>query len=196
MTYNLTDAEENRLLDLSWLTTDKLHLLSVGSTEAAAGTEVTGGSYAAQTTSGLAAAAAGSKATNAAVSYANMPATDIQGWEIKDSAGTGRKWYGLWSPKTGTAQATGDTITSTAHGYANGQKIVFQSGYAPAGLTANTTYFVVGQTANTFQVAATSGGAAIDITADNSLVQFGVVKTTTAGDTFSIASGALTVSLD
>lgn len=195
MTFNLTDYEENRLLDLSALGTDKLHLMSTLGTESAAGTEVVGGSYAAQTLT-FAAAAAGSKATSAALTFTSMPATDVQGWVIKDSAGTNRKWYGLWSPKSGTAQATGDTITATAHGYANTQKVVFQIGYAPTGLAANTTYFVVGSAANTFQVAATSGGVAIDITADSALCQFGVVKVVNATDNFNVASGALTVALD
>lgn len=193
---NMTDYEENRILDLSWLTTDKLALMSTLGTESAAGTEVTGGSYARQTTGSLAAAASGSKSTSAAVSFTGMPATDCQGWEIYDSAGTNRKWYGLWSRQLGTAQASADTVTVTAHGYLDTQKIVFLTGYAPAGLTANTTYFVRDKTTDTFKVAATSGGTAIDITADSSLIKVGVVKTFNASDTFSIASGDATLSLD
>lgn len=193
---NMTDYEENRILDLSWLTTDKLALMQVLGTESTTGTEVTGGSYARQTTSGLAAAASGSKATNAAITYTGMPATDCQGWAIFDTGGTNRKWYGLWDRKTGTAQATGDTITSTAHGYAADQKVVFLSGYAPAGLSANTTYFVRDVTTDTFKLAATAGGSAIDVTADSTLVKFGVVKSFNASDTFTIASGNATLSLD
>ena len=199
MSFNLTDTEEARLLDLSLLNTDKLALMAVLGSDSAAGTEVTGGSYARQTLTLAAASTTGgatSKATSTLTSFTSMPATDVQGWAVYDSAGTGRKWYGLWSPKTGTASATGDTVTSTAHGYTNGQKIVFQSGYTPAGLAANTTYFVVNATTDTFQVAATSGGTAIDITADLSGVQFGVVKTANATDTFNVAAGALTFSLD
>lgn len=194
MPNNLTDAEENRLLDLSALDTDKLALTSVPGTDSAAGTEVTGGSYARQTTT-WAAAASGSKSTSATLTFSDMPAGDVLGWALWNSGGTSRKWYGLFSPKSGTAQNTGETITFTAHGYTNGQKVVFQDGYTPAGLTSNTAYFVVGATANTFQVSTTSGGAAVNITADSSLVVFGKVFTLGAGEAFQINSGQITLSL-
>ena len=58
-----------------------------------------------------------------------------------------------------------DVITCNAHGYADTTKIVFTNGSAPAGLTEGTVYFVRDSTTNTFKVAATSGGAAIDLTA-------------------------------
>jgi hypothetical protein len=169
MPNNLTDYEENRLLDLSWLNTDKLALMAVLGTDSTAGTEVTGGSYARQTTSSLAAASGGSKSNSGALTFLALPATDVQGWALYESAGTNRKWYGLFTPQSGSAVAATDVVTISSHGYADGDKIVFQSGYTPAGLTANTTYFVRDKTTNTFKVAATSGGSAIDITADSAL---------------------------
>lgn len=195
MPNNLTDAEENRLLDLSWLTTDELALMSVLGTDSTAGTEVTGGSYVRQVTADLDAAASGSKTTNDAITFPAMPATDIQGWAIYDDDTTTRKWYGPWSRQIGSAQAAGDTITIAAHGLADTTKIVFQSGYTPAGLTANTTYFVRDTATNTFKVAATSGGSAIDITADLATVVVGRVLTVASGDPFVIAAAALTLSL-
>lgn len=58
-----------------------------------------------------------------------------------------------------------NTITITSHGFVNGNKLTFSSSTTvPAGLTAGTTYYVVNAAANTFQVAATVGGAAISIT--------------------------------
>jgi microcystin-dependent protein len=58
-----------------------------------------------------------------------------------------------------------NTITETAHGLSNGQRLYLTStGTIPAGLASFTKYFVVGATTNTFQLALTSGGAAIDIT--------------------------------
>jgi len=195
MPNNLTDYEENRLLDLSWLNTDKMALMATLGTDSLAGTEVAGGSYARQTTSSLAAASGGSKSSSAAITFLGLPATDVQGWSIWDSAGTNRKWYGLFTPQQGTATASTDRITITAHGFADGDKIVFQSTYAPAGLTANTTYFVRDKTTNDFKVAATSGGVAIDITADAALVVVGRVATIASGDGFSVASGQATVSL-
>jgi microcystin-dependent protein len=58
-----------------------------------------------------------------------------------------------------------NTITETAHGLSNGQRLYLTStGTIPAGLASFTKYFIVGAAANTFQLALTSGGAAIDIT--------------------------------
>lgn len=195
MPNNLTDYEENRLLDLSWLTTDKLALLSVNGTDSAAGTEVTGGSYARITTASIAAASGGAKASSATYTFTGMPATDIQGWEIRDSAGTNRKWHGVINPQTGSAVASTDVITVTAHGFVDTDKIVFLAGYVPTGLSAGTTYFVRDKTTNTFKVAATSGGTAIDITADAATLVVGKVVTVASGDGFAVASGQLILSL-
>lgn len=198
MPENLTDTEEVRLLDLSWQNTDKLHLYSVGSTDAAAGTEVTGGSYAAQTAAASAASTSSgvsTKVNSGGINFTAMPTTELQGWELTDSTSAVRKWYGVFAKQIGTAQNTGDTITKAAHGYLNGQKVVFQSGYAPAGLTANTTYFVVNKNTNDFQVAATLGGSAIPITADAATVVFGVVYDIVSGGTFALAASAVSIAL-
>jgi len=68
--------------------------------------------------------------------------------------------------KTITAVDTAtETVTSNAHGYANGTPIqIAATTTIPAGLLALTTYYVVGATANTFQFSLTVGGAAINIT--------------------------------
>jgi hypothetical protein len=68
--------------------------------------------------------------------------------------------------KTITAVNTAtETVTSNAHGYANGTPIqIAATTTIPAGLSALTTYYVVGATTNTFQFSLTVGGAAIDIT--------------------------------
>lgn len=53
-------------------------------------------------------------------------------------------------------------VTWNNHGLANGHPIIFTTtGVLPTGLTAGTTYYVVSGAANTFQVAATVGGASI-----------------------------------
>ncbi len=57
-----------------------------------------------------------------------------------------------------------DRITITAHGYADNTPIFLTNLSGGAGLTNNTVYFVRNSTANDFQVSATSGGAAINIT--------------------------------
>lgn len=70
---------------------------------------------------------------------------------------------------TFTANAGTDTCTSTAHGLNNDIPVVLTtSGTLPAGLSTGTTYWIVNKAANTFQLSATRGGAAIDITSTGS----------------------------
>lgn len=194
MPNNLTDTEENRLLDLSLEDGDLLALLSAGGTESGAGTEVAGGSYARQAVDWNA-AAGGSKTTAAGITFTDLVETDVQGWAIYDSTGATRKWYGVISAKTGTAQNADDTVTVTAHGYADGQKVVFQSGYAPPGLTANTTYYVRDATTSTFKVAAALGGAALAISGDSAAVVVGKVIEVAAGGGVNLSAGAVACSL-
>jgi hypothetical protein len=70
--------------------------------------------------------------------------------------------------KTYTADNGTDTFTSTAHGYANDTAVRTKSigGALPPEIPADTKLYIVNQTANTFQLSLTSGGAAITF-ADN-----------------------------
>ena len=70
------------------------------------------------------------------------------------------------APVTGcTANAATDVISKVAHGYSNNDDIVFTSLTGGVGLTANTvTYWVINANADDFQVSATRGGAAVNIT--------------------------------
>jgi hypothetical protein len=72
------------------------------------------------------------------------------------------------APVTGcTGTASTDRINKVAHGYSNNDDIVFTSLTGGAGLTANTvTYWVINANADDFQVSATRGGAAVNITTD------------------------------
>lgn len=63
-----------------------------------------------------------------------------------------------------TATASSDTITSSGHGLANGT-LVSLSGFSGTGVTEGE-YFVISTATNTFQIANTSGGSAVAITAD------------------------------
>lgn len=65
---------------------------------------------------------------------------------------------------TGTAST--DLINAVAHGLPNGTRVKFTALTGGAGLTAGTTYYVVTTAANTFQLALTAGGAAINFTTD------------------------------
>jgi len=69
---------------------------------------------------------------------------------------------------------TNNTLAATNHGMANDQQVrvlrLPGTGAVPTGLSENTTYFVVGTANDTFQLAATQGGAAIDITGEGGAV--------------------------
>lgn len=67
-----------------------------------------------------------------------------------------------------TADAATDRLTLTAHGLAAGDELRLVAGTAPGGLALNTTYFVVNPTANDFQLAATLGGAPLDLSSNGS----------------------------
>ncbi len=69
--------------------------------------------------------------------------------------------------KTFTADSSTDTLTSTAHGYANGTQVFF-TGSLPVPILSNTIYYVVNTATNTFQVAVTIGGSTIDLTSNGS----------------------------
>jgi len=58
-----------------------------------------------------------------------------------------------------------DTLTSNSHAFTDGDRVRVAStgGSTPGGLAAGTTFFVVGSTANTFQLSETFGGSAKDI---------------------------------
>lgn len=64
-----------------------------------------------------------------------------------------------------TADASTNIFTATAHGMANDLEIRLDTTSSlPSPLNSSTNYYVINQTANTFQLATTVGGGAIDIT--------------------------------
>jgi hypothetical protein len=66
---------------------------------------------------------------------------------------------------TTDVNTTSNTITINNHGLTDGQVVQFSSTTTlPAGLSANTDYYVVNSTTNTFKVSTTFGGSAVDIT--------------------------------
>lgn len=68
--------------------------------------------------------------------------------------------------------ASPGVVTLNGHGFpANAPVVLSTSGTLPTGLTAGTTYYVVNPTANTFQLSATKGGAAINTSGSQSGTQ-------------------------
>ena len=97
MADNLTDAEENRLLDLSLPGTGMfVRLTSTTPTDSAAGTELSGNGYTPKAIT-FAAASGGSKTSSAEVLFDAVTGADwvtILGIEIWDAASGGnRRWY-------------------------------------------------------------------------------------------------------
>lgn len=70
------------------------------------------------------------------------------------------------STKSITGVAATNVVTSAAHGYSDGDALTLVSVAGGAGLTANSVYYVRDKTTDTFKLAATAGGAAIDFSTD------------------------------
>lgn len=70
--------------------------------------------------------------------------------------------------KTYTADSGTDFITCTAHGFSDGDQILFKMGDLPGGLAVDTIHYVQSSTTNTFKVALTASGFNIDITSNGS----------------------------
>jgi len=57
-----------------------------------------------------------------------------------------------------------DTFTLNAHGYSDGDIVIFTSLGTVTGITTTDNYFIVGSATNTFQVSLSLGGSAVDLT--------------------------------
>lgn len=119
MAGNLTDVAESLALD--WLNNVgsptrppglSVRLMTANGSDSSTGTEVTGGSYAAQSVT-FSAASAGATSNTALIQFTSMPACTVLGVEIWDTSGTPRRiWWGpLAASKTVNA---GDTFEVAA----------------------------------------------------------------------------------
>lgn len=104
-------------------------------------------------------------------------------------------------PVVGTADETGDLITAPAHGFVTDQRVfveAFPGALLPAGLSEDTAYFVLaaGLTADAFALSATSGGAAVNITAKGAAWFISYKSQTIATNaTPSIAAGLIRIQI-
>lgn len=90
-------------------------------------------------------------------------------WIAGGDAETGTAgWVTYQETDAVTFTDAGDLVNLTAHGLNNGAIVSFTSITSTTGISTNTAYYVVGVTANTFQVSATSGGSAIALTTNGS----------------------------
>ena len=161
----LTDATKNAMLDAKYVAGVGNVNLSTHSAYSVTGASLIG----AKTSANFAAAAAGVKELAANCDIAVAAAATVKWIGAWDAAGT--TFLGMQpnggNDKSFQVDVLNNRVYCEGHGYVDTDTITFHAGAAPTGLTAGTTYFVVGVTAGDpdyFQVAATSGGAAIDIT--------------------------------
>jgi hypothetical protein len=188
---SLVTAAKNTMLDALTVTQASLHTAFPGLTGA---NEVTGGApaYAKQSIT-FAAASAGARSTSGAAAF-DVPACTV-------------RWVGIWnggtylgygpnggSPKEFVVDPSTDTFRCTAHGLSDTNTIVFYNGTVPTGLTEGVVYYVRDAATDTFKVAATAGGAAIDITGAGStdcLVSLIVESVYAAQGTHTLTTGTI-----
>jgi hypothetical protein len=106
------------------------------------------------------------------------------------------------TPKKGfgtvdSTDVTNNTITSNGHGLVNTDRVIFFNVLGetiPTGIVEGAAYYVVGAATDTFQIALTSGGAAVDLTAQGEVYFEKVVPEIFAGQgQITAAIGALTL---
>ena len=157
-----TTSAKNTMLNALSFATASLHTDFPGQTGA---NEVTGGTPAYARKAITVGAASGEQRTLSAGVTFDVPATTV-------------RWLGFWdatpsflgyvpnggSPREFVVDTTANLIRSPGHALSNGQKIVFYNGTVPAPIVQAVIYFIISATTDTFQVSATSGGAAITFT--------------------------------
>jgi hypothetical protein len=98
-----------------------------------------------------------------------------------------------WEARAVTGTESTNLINDSGHTYVNGTPLIFKNITGGAGLVAGTPYFVVSAVAGvSYQLAATSGGAAINFTTDISSAEIGRAWGTT-GSNFVHKTGNLPV---
>jgi hypothetical protein len=75
-----------------------------------------------------------------------------------------------------TADASTDIFTIAGHGLASGDPITFHAGTMPTGINRATEYYVRDITTDTFKIASTVGGSAINITSNGSSLNASIRK--------------------
>jgi hypothetical protein len=190
------------------LTSGAPGLTYIGALTALTPTEVAGGSYAAQAVT-WAAAASGIRDNNAQISIPIPAGTTVIALCTKDGlAGTicsvdpyGSSGQTLKGMATVTA-STDLFATGVTHGLTTDDRVYFaaDAGNAiPTGISTTTLYYVLasGLTTTAFKISTSSGGAALDVTADGQCAWFKTVPNTFASaGNIVIATGDYDVDLN
>ena len=206
-----TDAAAQKMLDAMDETASPVGYTheSLHSAYSTTGTnELTGGSpaYARKAVTG--AAASGRSKVFTPASAFDVPAGSTVAWVGRWNALTVGTFWGM-APAGGSAKrqfnvsdaadVTANTIDSPAHGLAAGNQVVFwaaEGAALPTGLTEGVIYFVIaaGLTTDVFEVSTTSGGSAVDITANGDGTFKTIVPEVFAGQgTYTVTTDTLSV---
>lgn len=191
-------------------------LFTVTPTDAGAGTEVTGGSYARvnvfEKTSGstprwVAAVASGigSVVDNAQeISFAQATANwgVVKAFGIFDASTVGNLL--MWGPLGSSPQPfcglnAGDIFHSPGHGFVDDDKVVLlqtNDNVLPTGVVAETEYFIITASTDNFQLSLTQAGGAIVLTTDGQGTAFATQwRDVQTNDTFKFGIGDLNLFL-
>ncbi len=91
-----------------------------------------------------------------------------------------RMWTELGPQQAVTASASTDVFTCSGHGFINKDRVRFAATAGGSPIIAGTTYYAQAVTTNTFKIAATHGGTAINITSDMTAGTVQLVRTNVA----------------
>lgn len=157
-------ATKNAMLDAQSFSTVSIHTAYPGTTGA---NEVSGAPYARKSIT-LPAASGGQRVNSTSINF-DVPATTVRwiGAWLGVFPGTtfvGASPNGGLPPRQFSIVAATDRVVSTAHGYIANQAVTFFNGTPPGGITEGVVYYVINPTTDDFQVSATVGGAAINLT--------------------------------
>lgn len=166
------------------------------------GSEVSGGSYARvqnDGTSDWTTPASGSTNNSVAINFPTATGNwgTVNSFGIFDASSSGNLLFWSFlvsSPYLFTGLSSTSINTAPGSAFSNGDTVIVEGNALPTGYTADTIYYVVSASSDTFKLSATSGGSAITITGDGAGNVFPVApKTVNSGDSASFAISALVV---
>jgi hypothetical protein len=163
--------------------------------------ELSGGSYARVAVT-WGSASGGSISLSGTPYSINAPASSSAGWVGFWTASSGGTFLGMipggnYTAYTFTALASTDTVLAPGSAtYATNQTVVVfatAGSVLPAGLTAGVVYYAISVSGDSFELSTTSGGSAINITADGSgIIQAIAVEAFSSAGTYSVTGGSIT----
>lgn len=176
-------------------------MTAVADPEAGSFTEVTGGSYARQSSSFGTQSPTGSISSTGAITFPTATADwgTVIAFGVFDADTTGNLLYWGYlgaTPVNFTTSGSSDEFLAPAHGYSNDDDVRFEptpGGSLPSGISAVTTYYVVSASVDTYMAAATQAGVPIDVGAGSGVGVSLTPRTIQTDDTAEFADGAITV---